>query len=170
MRNSSYSVPTPSFLGVPFQSRSSTRVPKWTCNHPQGAPTRLCISTQGGVPVTHMGTCPLTLERLIARHVQGPAFSHFLDDLLHHVAVLEPPVAGVQLHVVVAGDSGEVHLETSRARLPGQHQSRISWHPHSPGFVFFLSLRDHTGRQNVFTESSVHACMCVCMYVPEHNS
>lgn len=123
---------------------------------------------------------PLTLERLIARHIQGAAFGHFFDDFLHHIAVLKPAVAGVQLHVVVARDSGEVHLDTSRARLPGQHQPRISLHAHTPGTVFSY-LRVHIASQNVlfFHSLSLHrvirarmyvcmyACMYLCMYVHE---
>ena len=40
-----------------------------------------------------------------------------LDDFLNHVAVLVAHIAGVHLHMVVAGDCGELNLNVAGGQL-----------------------------------------------------
>mmetsp|Transcript_19867 Transcript_19867/g.61618 ORF Transcript_19867/g.61618 Transcript_19867/m.61618 type:complete len:210 (+) Transcript_19867:579-1208(+) len=54
------------------------------------------------------------LEPLFARGVDRPRPRHFLEHLLHHIAVLEPGRRRVELHVVVGRHRHQVNLHLAR--------------------------------------------------------
>jgi hypothetical protein len=105
-------------------SAASAGLGQWQPSHNTAAAWEQAriMPAQTRVPLGSQSTMEVIIGRTRSLRAALPCLASaqraaHLDDLLHHVAVIVPDVAGVHFHVVVAGYRGQLHLQLAVGQL-----------------------------------------------------